>query len=72
MIQIIKDKAPLRVANKNKIYELVRQCNEDLYLYKSVDYGYHTTFSRYDLGMVLPPNEIPSYKAHRLNYGGQS
>ena len=43
--------------NKNE-YIFIKKCNENMFLYKDMLYGYTECFSRFDLGLVkeiLPP-----------------
>jgi hypothetical protein len=67
MEQTIRDEAPKRVQKDKRIFRLIHKCNDDLFLYESEDFGYRTTFSKFDLRMIEPPSEKPSYRAHRFN-----
>ena len=47
--QIIK--VPKIISKKNHEYILVKQCNEDLWLYKDLMYGYKCAFTSFELGI---------------------
>ena len=51
MKQIIK-KPPEFFLYKNKMFKLIEQCNNDVYLYQEVRYGYKMSFSAFDLGLI--------------------
>lgn len=43
-------KIPKIISKKEHEYIFVKQCNENLFLYKDMLYGYTECFTKYDLG----------------------
>ena len=49
---------PKVISKKNHEYIFVKQCNEKVYLYKDMLYGYMECFTDYDLGLI---EEVKDY-----------
>lgn len=45
-------KIPKVISKNGHEYILVAKCNENLYLYKDLLYGYKETFTKFDLGLI--------------------
>ena len=45
-------KIPKIIRKNNKEYIFVKQCNDNLFQYKEMIYGYNECFTRHDLGLV--------------------
>ena len=45
-------KIPKIISKNGHEYIFVQKCNEKVYLYKDLLYGYKTCFDEYDLGLV--------------------
>ncbi len=51
-------KIPKVISKNGHEYIFVQKCNDKVYLYKDMLYGYKETFTLYDLGLVkemIPP-----------------
>jgi hypothetical protein len=46
-------KIPKVISKNGHEYILVAKCNENLYLYKDLLYGYKETFTKFDLGLII-------------------
>lgn len=45
-------KIPKVISKNNHEYIFVKQCNENLFQYKDLMYGYYECFNRQDLGLI--------------------
>ena len=62
-----EDKVPRKINIENRLYEFIRKCNDNTYLYKDVIYGWNRCFGKYDLGLIRE-TEYAIYKpAHHKN-----
>ena len=46
-------KIPKVISKNGHEYILVAKCNENLYLYKDLLYGYKEIFTKFDLGLII-------------------
>lgn len=53
---------PKIISKNNHEYIFVKKCNDKVYLYKDLLYGYTTCFDKHDLGLVKPVTVIPRIK----------
>lgn len=61
-------KIPKIISKNGHEYILVKKCNDKVYLYKDMIYGYTTCFDKYDLGLVkeiIPKPKLASDKKNR-------
>lgn len=69
MIKQVVISEPKDFIIKNGIrYKFIKKCNDMLFLYQNEKYGWKTTFSNYDLGMVEEADEKPFRKPFRLKF----
>ena len=69
MITQTTNEKPKPFVIKNGImYKLIKQCNDTLYLYENMQYGFKETFTNFDLGMIKEANEKPNNKPHRIKF----
>lgn len=52
-------KIPKIISKNGHEYILVKKCNDKVYLYKDMIYGYTTCFDLYDLGLIEPKTVKP-------------
>lgn len=55
-------KIPKIISKNNHEYIFVQKCNDKVYLYKDLLYGYNEIFTDYDLGLVKPVTVRPKIK----------
>ena len=60
-------KIPKIISKNGHEYILVKKCNDKVYLYKDMLYGYKEAFDLYDLGLVKPVTVKPKSIAHHGN-----
>ena len=51
-------KIPKVISKNGHEYILVAKCNENLYLYKDLLYGYKETFTKFDLGLITEKEKM--------------
>lgn len=51
-------KIPKVISKNGHEYILVSKCNENLYLYKDLLYGYKETFTKFDLGLITEKEKM--------------
>ena len=62
------NKIPKNIVHKGKKYTYVCKCNNNLFLYESVDYGYKMCFTRFELGLLQEVPEAVYTSAHRNKF----
>ena len=60
-------KIPKIISKDGHEYILVKKCNDKLYLYKDMIYGYTVCFDLYDLGLIKPVTVKPKSLVHHGN-----
>ncbi len=55
-------KIPKIISKNGHEYIFVQKCNDKVYLYKDLLYGYKETFTDYDLGLVKPVTVRPKLR----------
>ena len=60
-------KIPKIISKNGHEYILVSKCNDKVYLYKDMLYGYPTCFDNHDLGLIEPKIVKPKSIAHHGN-----
>ena len=61
-------KIPEVISKNGHEYILVKQCNEGLYLYKDLLYGYMETFTKFDLGLITERENMISVAKKRRKH----
>ena len=61
-------KIPKVISKNGHEYILVKQCNEGLYLYKDLLYGYMETFTKFDLGLITERENMISVAKKRRKH----
>ena len=57
---------PKIISKNGHEYIFVSKCNEKLFLYKDMMYGYNECFSRYELGLIKKQPNIKYGKRHNI------
>jgi hypothetical protein len=60
-------KIPKIISKNGHEYILVKKCNDKLYLYKDMLYGYTTCFDLHDLGLVKEIIPRPKFEMNKKN-----
>lgn len=56
-----------KIISKNRHeYIFVKKCNNNIFLYKDMLYGYNECFSRYDLGLIKKQPKISYANKHNI------
>lgn len=57
---------PKIISKNGHEYIFVSKCNENLFLYKDMIYGYNECFSRYELGLIKKQPKIKYGIKHNI------